>query len=306
MKTLAMFPGQGSQFVGMGKDLVDQFPYAKDVFEEAEDSAKIQIRKLCFDGPESDLRLTANTQPSILAVSIATWRVLVEEVGFKSTFFAGHSLGEYSALVCAGRLSFARACYLVRKRGEAMQTAVPDGLGAMAAVMKLDVDTLKAHCKKVSTEDCYVEIANFNSAQQLVVAGHAKAVEKLKTNLASEKARVTMLPVSAPFHSRLMAPAKLAMKELIEETEFQDNDNQMFANVEGSIVNYSPQHLVDQIDSPVKWLQTMESSSEAEISRYVEVGPGKVLTGLGRRILPREGRTFLATDNIVDTVSALS
>ena len=305
MKTLAMFPGQGSQFVGMGKDLLDQFPYTKEVFEEAEDSAKLQIRKLCFEGPESDLRLTANTQPSILALSVATWKVLVEEAGFVPDFFAGHSLGEYSALVAAGRISFARAAYLVRRRGEFMQSAVPEGVGAMAAVMKVDYKALEGFCKQVSVSGCRVDIANYNSPQQLVVAGHAEAVAKLSDVLATEKARVKALAVSAPFHSRLMTPAKDALRPLIEETEFQENGSKVFSNVLGSLGEYNKELLIRQVDAPVRWLQIMDSCKELEITRCVEVGPGKVLTGLAKRALAPD-TVLLYSDPIEETISALS
>ena len=188
MKTLAMFPGQGSQFVGMGRELLDAFPYTKQIFEEAEDSAKLNIRDLCLNGPEEDLRLTANTQPAILTVSFATWSVLVEEAGLSARFFAGHSLGEYSALVSAGKISFSRAVYLVRQRGTLMQSAVPPGVGAMAAVMKMDVATLEELCAGVSHNGVVVEIANYNSPQQLVVAGHKGAVMELKEKALERKA----------------------------------------------------------------------------------------------------------------------
>ena len=166
---LAMFPGQGSQYVGMGKELLQQFPYVKEIFEEAEDASETSIRKICCEGPESDLTLTFNTQPCILTVSYATWRVLVAEAGFQPKIFAGHSLGEYSAVVAAGKLRFADAVRLVRLRGQAMQEAVPAGQGAMAAVLKVPAVELEELCLKVSNETCKVEVVNYNSPQQLVV-----------------------------------------------------------------------------------------------------------------------------------------
>ncbi|SMF47161.1 ACP S-malonyltransferase [Pseudobacteriovorax antillogorgiicola] len=307
MKTLAMFPGQGSQYVGMGKSILQEFPYTKEVFEEAEDAAKLSIRKLCFEGPESDLQMTANTQPAILTTSVATWKILQQECGFSSEYFAGHSLGEYSALVASGRLALGRAALLVRKRGEAMQEAVPQGVGAMAAVMKVSAEDLEALCAEMSREGSIVEVVNYNSPQQLVVAGHTEAVDRIAKKLTELKKRCVKLAVSAPFHSRLMSPAKDAMKPLLLETEFSSQESEIFANVSGEIVAYKAQHLIDQIDSPVRWTQIMLGAADLGVTRFVEVGPGKVLNGLARRTLPKEVEFFLFdTDDCKEAIQRLA
>ena len=304
-KVLAMFPGQGSQYVGMGRDLLNEFPAVKVVFEEAEDAARINIRKLCFDGPDDELKLTANTQPCILTVSIAVWKVLTGESGFKPDFFAGHSLGEYSAVVAAGKLTLGRAALLVRRRGEAMQEAVPPGVGAMAAVMNVPADDLKARCAKVSNPKSVVEVVNFNSPQQLVVAGHKKAVDQLCSGLETDGLKFVVLPVSAPFHSSLMKPARDAMEPLLNESQFKPTDNRVIANVTGQIeLDYGPEHLIKQINSAVLWTQTMETAAQASCETFVEVGPGRVLFGLGRRIVPRTAK-IMHSDEIKKTIEDL-
>jgi [acyl-carrier-protein] S-malonyltransferase len=305
-KTLAMFPGQGSQYVGMSQKLLEAFPYAKAVFEEAEDSCQLNIRRLCLEGPEEELKLTANTQPCLLTVSVAYWKVLQQEVGLKPDLYAGHSLGEYSALVAAGKLGLSRASYLVRRRGEAMQKAVPPGIGAMAAVLKLPVDQLETLCTKHSNPESRVEIANYNSDAQLVIAGHATAVLRLCEELKQLQVRYVDLPVSAPFHSSLMKPAKLDMQALLESSYFAKNSEGIIANVNASLVrDYNSQYLVDQIDGPVRWIQSIDSAKSEGIQRFIEIGPGKVLLGLVRRMVPRDGFEVIATDDIVETVKAL-
>lgn len=305
-KTLAMFPGQGSQYVGMSQKLLEAFPYAKAVFEEAEDSCQLNIRRLCLEGPEEELKLTANTQPCLLTVSVAYWKVLQQEVGLKPDLYAGHSLGEYSALVAAGKLGLNRASYLVRKRGEAMQKAVPSGIGAMAAVLKLPVDQLETLCTKHSQPESRVEIANYNSDAQLVIAGHATAVLSLCEELQQLQVRYVDLPVSAPFHSSLMKPAKLEMQALLESSYFAKNSEGIIANINGSVVrDYNSQYLVDQIDGPVRWIQSIDSAKSEGIQRFIEIGPGKVLLGLVRRMVPRDGFEVIATDDIVEAVKAL-
>lgn len=305
-KRLAMFPGQGSQFVGMGRDLLNEFPYAKLAFEEAEDAAKIQIRKLCLDGPDDELKLTANTQPCILTASVAVWRVLQQECGFKPDAYAGHSLGEYSAVVAAGKMELGRAAFLVRKRGEAMQQAVPAGVGAMAAVMNVPADDLKARCTKASKPGSVVEVVNFNSPQQLVVAGHKTAVDALCNQLEADGQRFVGLPVSAPFHSSLMKPARDAMTSLLNETKFSKTDAKIIANLTGKFADdYGPSYLIEQINSAVLWTQTLETASQAGMDTYVEVGPGKVLFGLARRGLPK-GAKLLHTEDVKATIKELA
>lgn len=307
-KTLAMFPGQGSQYVGMGRELLAEFPATKLVFEEAEDATRINVRKLCLEGPEDELKLTANTQPCILTVSVAVWRVLVSEAGFVPAAFAGHSLGEYSALVAAGKLDFSRAAMLVRRRGEAMQQAVPAGIGAMAAVMNVPAEDLQARCAKASKTGSVVEVVNFNSPQQLVVAGHKTAVDALCAQLEADGQRFVTLPVSAPFHSSLMKPAKDAMAPLLNESTFHKTPTQVIANLTGKLeADYGARFLIEQIAAAVLWTQTLETASHAGCDAYVEVGPGKVLFGLARRGLPK-GAKLLHTEEMkkaIDDVKAL-
>ncbi len=304
-KRLAMFPGQGSQFVGMGRDLLNEFPYAKLAFEEAEDAAKVQIRKLCLDGPEDELKMTANTQPCILTLSVATWRVLKQEVGLEPDAFAGHSLGEYSAVVAAGKLELGRAAFLVRKRGEAMQQAVPAGIGAMAAVMNVPAEDLKTRCEKVSKPGSLVEVVNFNSPQQLVVAGHKTAVDALCHQLEIDGQRFVGLPVSAPFHSSLMKPARDAMTPLLNETKFAKTRTKIIANLTGKYADaYGSQFLIEQINSAVLWTQTLETAHQAGLETYVEIGPGKVLFGLARKTLPK-GPKLLHTEDVKQTIRDL-
>ena len=305
-KTLAMFPGQGSQYVGMGKKLFELFPkIAKVTFEEAEDAVGVSLTKLCLEGPEDDLKLTKNTQPCLLAHSIATWNVLVEEKGFSPDVFAGHSLGEYSALVAANVLDLGRAAFLVRKRGEAMQEAVPVGLGSMAAVMNLAAEQLEALCSATSKTESIVQIANYNSPQQLVIAGHTDAVDRACDELEKQGVRFVKLAVSAPFHSKLMLPAREKMAPLLQESKFGNPSGQLIANTTGSITNnYDANFLIEQINSPVKWTQTLGTAHEIGCESFLEVGPGKVLFGLARKTLPR-GLKLASTDDIEKALSEL-
>ena len=306
--SLAMFPGQGSQYVGMGKDILSEFPYTKEVFEETEDAAGIKIRKLCFDGPEEDLTKTANQQPCLLAVTVAVWRVLQNETPFRPSFYAGHSLGEYSALVAAGKLSLANAARLVRFRGEAMQRAVPEGLGAMAAVINCDVAPLQIVCAKTAKETggC-VDIVNYNSPQQLIISGHKKAVEAACAAIAADpKVRCTPLPVSAPFHSRLMKPAREEMAPLLQATPFINNNAQVIPNLTGAFVDhYEIDMLIQQIDHPVLWTQTLNTTVGVECQTFVEIGPGRVLSGLARRSLPK-GVILINTSDMIKAIADLT
>lgn len=303
--TFAMFPGQGSQYVGMGKQLLDEFPYTVRLFEEAEDASKISLRRLCLEGPEDQLKLTAITQPTIVAVSVATWHVLVQEKGFKADIFAGHSLGEYSALVAAGRLAFPRAIELVRARGIAMQKAVPEGTGAMSAVLSCEASKLEAFCKEASTRDHSVEVVNYNSPQQIVVAGSVAAVIKLEEALKAASVKFIRLPVSAPFHSSMMEPARAEMTPLLKATRFLQNTNPVIPNYSAELVHeYGADYLIQQIDNPVKWTQTIEKAGFAGMNRFVEVGPGKVLTGLAKRILPKGDWRIEGTDDVVAFLKA--
>lgn len=303
---LAMFPGQGSQTVGMGKSLFSEFPSSKATFEEAEDATKLQIRKLCFEGPEDELKMTANTQPCILTVSVAIWRVLVEETGIQPDLFAGHSLGEYSALVAAGKLDFSRAAFLVRRRGEAMQEAVPAGVGGMAAIMKCPVERLEALCRDESKGGQMVEVVNYNSDAQLVIAGHKGAVESVVKAVEGEGGRAVVLPVSAPFHSKLMEPARLKMTPLLRESTIVKNTTKIIPNLTAEITtDYPIENLIQQIDHPVLWMQSFDKAMKSGMNTYLEVGPGKVLFGLARRALPRGETTLMATEELKETITQL-
>jgi len=303
-KTLAMFPGQGSQYPGMAKILLDEFPYTKEIFEEAEEAAKAPIKKLCLEGPEDQLKLTANTQPCIVTTSVATWRVMTKERGFEAHIFAGHSLGEYSALAASGRLAFADAIRLVRARGLAMQKAVPEGKGAMTAVMSMEASRLEEYCKKAATAGEPVEVVNYNSPQQLVVAGDAKAVKRLEEALTAESVKFVSLAVSAPFHSSMMKPAREEMTPLLNATKFSSNEIRIIPNLTAEITStYGADFLIKQIDSPVKWTQTIEKAHQFGVNTFIEVGPGKVLFGLARRILPKGDFKLQQTDNIKEFLS---
>ncbi len=307
MQTLAMFPGQGSQYVGMGQKLLEAFPAAKAIFEEAEDASKVAIRRLCLEGPEDELKLTANTQPCLLTVSVAYWQVLRDELGLDFKYFAGHSLGEYSALVAAGKLSLARAAFLVKQRGEAMQRAVAPGVGSMAAIMKMPSDQLEALCSKHSTSSTsVVELANYNSDAQLVVAGHKEAVKALCAEAATVGARCIELAVSAPFHSSLMQPARIFMAPLLSDSSFHKNETVIIPNINATEVSdYGPKYLIEQIDGPVRWIQSIEQARDLGLTRFIEIGPGKVLNGLVKRIVPKDGFTIHSTDDIVEAIATL-
>lgn len=306
MQTLAMFPGQGSQYVGMGQKLLEAFPATRATFEEAEDASKVAIRRLCLEGPEDELKLTANTQPCLLTVSVAYWQVLRDELGLDIKHFAGHSLGEYSALVAAGKLDLGRAAFLVRQRGEAMQRAVPAGIGSMAAIMKMPTDTLEALCLKHSTANQSVELANYNSDAQLVVAGHKEAVKALCAEASTLGARCIELPVSAPFHSSLMHPARSYMEPLLNESTFHANETIVIPNITAfETKDYSAQFLIEQIDGPVRWIQSIATAQSLGLTRFIEIGPGKVLSGLVKRIVPKDGFEVLATDDIEAAIASL-
>lgn len=287
-KTAFVFPGQGSQTVGMCKEFYDNYACAKKVFEEADEALGFSIAKMCFEGPEDQLRLTMNTQPAILTCSIAVLAVLREN-GLNCQIAGGHSLGEYSALVAAGSLSLADAVRSVRKRGQFMQEAVPVGEGAMAAVMGLEPETIDAICRKVEAK-CgeAVQAVNFNCPGQVVIAGAAGAVTKAIDALKEAGARrAVSLPVSAPFHSTLMRPAAARLKEVLDEVEFHDAKFPVVANVTAKPVTKAEEIrslLVQQAASPVKWEMSMRYMLGEGFDTFVEVGPGKVLTGFTRKI----------------------
>ena len=282
-----VFPGQGSQYAGMGKELADNFPVARQVFEEADDALGMSLSSLCFNGPEEELKLTTNTQPAILATSIAALRVLEQECALEPAYVAGHSLGEYSALVCSGGLSFADAVKTVRQRGAFMQEAVPVGVGAMAAIMGLDRADLENVCLEAAQGEV-VSPANFNSPIQVVIAGHTGAVERA-VKLASDRGakRAMLLPVSAPFHCSLMTPAGERLAEVLDTLNVGDLTVPVVTNVEANAnqdAGRIKELLVRQVSAPVRWDESVTSMASSGVSRFVEIGPGKVLCGLIKRI----------------------
>lgn len=283
-----VFPGQGSQYPGMGRELAEAFPEARRVFEEADQAIGVSLSRLCFEGPREELLLTENTQPAILTTSTAVFRVL-EAHGCIPDLVAGHSLGEYSALVAAGTLEFSDAVRLVRLRGRFMQEAVPVGTGTMAAILGLDLETVETICGEAA-QGQVVAPANENSTDQIVVAGHREAVARVSA-LASERGakRAVLLPVSAPFHCALMAPAAERMRPLLEEVRFGEPRCPLVNNVDAARVSsggVARDGLVRQISSMVRWARSVEVMRESGVEEYVEVGPGRVLCGLIRRLAP--------------------
>jgi len=284
-----VFPGQGSQYVGMGKALSGDFAAAKKIFAEADDALGFPLSQLCFAGPEEVLKLTENTQPAILASSVAAFRVLQAEAPLRPTLVAGHSLGEYSALVAAGAIEFRDAVKIVRERGRLMQQAVPAGQGAMAVVLGLDSDATSSLCAEASGDEI-VAPANFNGGGQIVIAGSKRAVERAMV-LAKERGakRVLDLPVSAPFHCPLMRPAAEGLEALLRDVPVQAIKIGVVTNVEAE-VNWSLERvkslLVEQAIRPVRWEQSVRKLDELGVRQVIEVGPGKVLKNLIKRIAP--------------------
>lgn len=287
-KLALLFPGQGSQSVGMGKDLYDSFPAAKKVFEEANEALGFDLAALCFEGPEESLKLTTNTQPAIVTVSVAVLNVLQEKLRMEAAFVAGHSLGEYSALICAGAIDFADAVRTVRKRGEFMQEAVPVGIGTMAAIIGLAREDVEAMCQQVNRDDNIVTLANINCPGQYVISGHVKAVEEI-VELAKERGakRAIPLPVSAPFHCALIRSAAEKLEPVLQAVQFNDLNIPLINNAEASIITSGAEardSLVRQVYKPVRWEQSIRLMRERGVTTFIEVGPGKVLSGLLRRI----------------------
>lgn len=283
-----LFPGQGSQFAGMGKSLFDSYASARGIFEEADRALGLPLSRLCFEGPEEDLKLTENTQPALLTVSTAAFAVL-RELGLEPDYVAGHSLGEYSALVAAGALRFADAVRLVRKRGQYMQEAVPKGVGAMAALLRLPEGELD----RILTEAAQGEVvtaANLNSPDQIVIAGHAGAVERAaELAKAAGARRAVILPVSAPFHCPLMKPAQERLAADLDATEFQDLRYPLINNWEAREIRTGAEArrgLFEQVPNPVRWADSIRCLASKGVTRFVEAGAGSVLLGLLRNIEP--------------------
>jgi len=295
-----IFPGQGSQYAGMGKDLADSSPAAARVFEEADQALGFSLSRLCFEGPAEELQLTENTQPAILATSIAATAALQETGVHAPDYVLGHSLGEYSALVASGSLLFSDAIRIVRARGRYMQEAVPLGTGAMAAVMGSSLPDIENACAEASQgEVC--SPANINSPNQVVIAGNTGAVDRASELLRTRGAkRVIALKVSAPFHCSLMLPAQTRLASDLDQTVFADLRYPLVTNVDAQILaglgTAARQALIRQVSSPVRWWESIELLIAQGVDKFVEVGPGKVLTGLLRQI-NREVRSFNVEDS---------
>lgn len=300
-----VFPGQGSQAPGMGRELAANFAVAREVFEEADEALKFPLSALCFEGPEEKLKLTEFTQPAILAVSTAALRVLEAESGLRPKLLAGHSLGEYSALVAAGVLSFADALQAVRRRGLFMQEAVPIGSGSMAAVLGLDDEVVEDVCSEAAGNQI-VAPANYNSPGQIVIAGHSEAVDRA-LKLARERGcrKAVLLPVSAPFHCALMKPAGERLASVLSATGFSPFQHPVVTNVEG-VANDDPGRVADllvrQVSSPVLWESSVREMIRSGIATFVEIGPGKVLSGLIKRI---DKKVAVKSFQIMDDLKAI-
>ncbi len=299
-----LFPGQGSQIVGMGSEFYKNFKIVKKIFEKADEELNFSLSKMILEGPANELQLTKNTQPAILTVSYSIFKVLIEEFNFKIDefrFFAGHSLGEYTALVCSNSIQFNDALQLLHERGKAMQEAVPVGKGKMIAVLGTEIDNLNNLIKLNKKDGEICEIANDNANGQVILSGEKNSIESLSNVLKNEKIKFIPLNVSAPFHCSLMSPAAKAMKEKIDRVDFQKPKIDIFSNVTAQPEN-NPSNiknlLVEQIFSTVRWRETLLNMFKKGIKNYIEVGPGKVLSGMAKRTL-KEANCF-SLNTIVD------
>ena len=289
MKAL-LFPGQGSQSVGMGSEFYKNFDIVKKIFQEADDKLGFKISKIILEGPDTELKLTKNTQPAILIISYSIFKVLENEFGLekkKIKYFAGHSLGEYSALVCSNSLNFRDALFLLYERGKAMQEAVPLGDGSMLAVLGVNIEEINNFISKIS-EKKVCEIANDNADGQIIISGETKAIDELKTILKNNNKKNILLPVSAPFHCSLMQSAAKKMKNKINPIIFKKPDLETISNVT-ALPEKDPDKikklLVEQIYSKVRWRESIINISKKGITDFIEIGPGKVLSGLVKRII---------------------
>tara|TARA_B100000029_G_scaffold414377_1_gene417767 strand:- start:2660 stop:3577 length:918 start_codon:yes stop_codon:yes gene_type:complete len=284
-----LFPGQGSQYVGMGLDFYNKFDLVKNIFSSVDKSLGFSLSKIILNGPQDKLQLTQNTQPAIMTVGVSIFNVLKKEYGLnlnESSFFAGHSLGEYTALVCSGALSLEKAAYLLNERGKAMQDSVSDKEGAMLAILGMKIDEVENEINLLS-KDGICEISNDNSSSQIVISGERKIIEKFNENLKKKRKKGIMLPVSAPFHCSLMKNAAEKMKEKISKIDFLEPSPGIISNVtakEEKDVNKIKPLLVDQIVSRVRWRESVNYMIEKGVYNFLEIGPGKVLSGLVKKI----------------------
>ena len=302
--TSLLFPGQGSQVVGMGSELYTNFEIVKKIFSQADEKLNYSISKLILEGPEDKLQLTKNTQPAILTVSYSIFQVLKEEFNFDFSnfkYFAGHSLGEYSALVCSGSLSFNDAIYLLHERGKAMQEAVPVGEGGMIAILGMKKNEIDELLKSKSDKDGVCEIANDNAEGQVIISGSKDNVDSLQIELKEKKIKSIPLKVSAPFHCSLMKPAASAMKDKIENTLFNKPSFEIINNVTAKAENNPDvlkKLLIDQIFSTVKWRESIIKMYDEGVKNFIEIGPGKALTGMVKRTL--KGVNCFSINSIAD------
>ena len=302
-----LFPGQGSQIVGMGSEFYNNFPSVKKIFLEANEALNFNISKIILEGPENELKLTQNTQPSILVVSYSIFSVLKNEFNFdikQVKFFAGHSLGEYSALLCANSLNFKDALNLLFERGKSMQEAVPVGKGSMLAVLGSSLEDINNYIDQLKSKGV-CEVANDNAEGQIIISGNSETIEELKNILKVNKKKSILLPVSAPFHCSLMNSAADKMKKKIDNVNFKQPDFEIISNVT-SLPTNNPENiknlLVKQIFSKVRWRESMLFMADNKINNFIEIGPGKVLTGLVKRILP-SSKSF--SINSIDDIKKL-
>lgn len=300
-----LFPGQGSQYPGMGRQLAEAYPLAAATFRDADQALGFPLSRLCFEGPEAELQRTANTQPAVLAVDVAAGRVLMEQ-GLRPDFVAGHSLGEYAALVLAGGMDFKDAIRTVRRRGELMQSAVPEGQGAMAAILGLDAESVTALCAEAAAGQV-CSPANFNAPGQTVIAGDAAAVSRAIALAEARQARAVPLPVSAPFHCALMLPAAEALEGDLWNTLFCELEIPLINNVDAEPIEGAEEArdaLIRQVASPVQWEKAMRWLLARGVETFIEAGPGRVLSGLLKRL--DRSKTILAADTPEGVAAAVA